>query len=110
MRNCRKDATVFCDASSTAANIKGQIARLALMMQPYDFTVVHRRRKTYHNADVPSRFPLPSEADHTGSRLDDATPSFRPLAVDQAPLLVPLPNLAVLSASCSTRCDTTTRW
>ncbi|XRB19120.1 hypothetical protein RI054_20g89660 [Pseudoscourfieldia marina] len=44
--------------------------RWALMVDQYDLVVVHRAGASHANADVPSRFPLASDEDHTGSRLD----------------------------------------
>jgi transposase InsO family protein len=48
----------------------GKPARWMLMVQEYVFTVEHRPGKDNVNADVLSRFPLPTTYDPTGSRLD----------------------------------------
>ena len=54
----------------TSDNPTGQQARWVLAVQEFNFTIRHRPGVTNQNADVPSRFPLPSTADTTGSRLD----------------------------------------
>ena len=51
-------------------NLTGQHARWALAMQEFDFTIEYRKGLEHINADVPSRFPLPSHEDGTGARLD----------------------------------------
>lgn len=60
--------------------LKGKHARWALCIQGFDFKIQHRPGKS-NPADVPSRFPLASQVDTTGARLDsqvvkhDALPS-----------------------------------
>lgn len=45
--------------------------RWALMVEQYDLVVIHRAGASHANADVPSRFPLATEEDNSGARLDD---------------------------------------
>jgi hypothetical protein len=61
----------------TAANPTGQQARWVLSLQEFDYTVRHRAGVTNQNADVPSRFPLPTTADTTGARLDLPTDQYQ---------------------------------
>jgi transposase InsO family protein len=51
--------------------LQGKHARWALIMQEFDFQIVHRPGTAHANADIPSRFPLPDTLDTTGARLDD---------------------------------------
>ncbi|XRA98835.1 transposon Ty3-G Gag-Pol polyprotein [Pycnococcus provasolii] len=44
--------------------------RWALMVDQYELVVVHRAGAAHANADVPSRFPLATDEDNTGARLD----------------------------------------
>ena len=48
----------------------GQFARWALIVQDYDFEVVHRAGLKHQNADCLSRQPLPSSYDPSGAQLD----------------------------------------
>ena len=57
----------------SASEQTGQQARWVLSLQEYDFHIRHRAGATHNNADVPSRFPLATTADHTGARLDKDT-------------------------------------
>jgi len=57
----------------TAPNPTGQQARWILSLQEYDFTIRHRPGSANVNADVPSRFPLPTTVDVTGARLDSGS-------------------------------------
>jgi hypothetical protein len=50
-------------------NLAGQAARWAMLVQEYDFQVIHRPGVT-NIADHPSRSPMPDNADHTGARMD----------------------------------------
>ena len=54
----------------TADNPTGQQARWVLTLQEFNYTIRHRPGVTNQNADVPSRFPMPTTADTTGSRFD----------------------------------------
>lgn len=60
----------------TAENPIGQQARWVLSLQEFNFTIRHRPGITNQNADVPSRFPLPSNADPTGARLDSELDNY----------------------------------
>ena len=55
----------------TTNNLSGVLARWAVLLHAHDITVVHRAGSTNANADVLSRFPLPSTADSSGARMDD---------------------------------------
>jgi len=50
--------------------LSGQYARWALILQEFDFEVLHRPGITHQNADAVSRMPLPSPGDTSGARLD----------------------------------------
>lgn len=54
----------------TNNDLTGQYARWSLILQEYDFKVVHRPGVKHQNADTLSRFPLPTTADETGARMD----------------------------------------
>ena len=54
-----------------ADGLTGQYARFALVMQEYDFEVVHRPGVKHQNADLLSRNPSPSAIDDTGARMDE---------------------------------------
>ncbi|PNH06418.1 Retrovirus-related Pol polyprotein from transposon [Tetrabaena socialis] len=54
----------------TQQDLTGQAARWALILQGYDFTVVHRPGVMNQNADALSRDPAPSAHDSAGARLD----------------------------------------
>ena len=53
-----------------AKDLNGQYARWQLMLQEYDFNIVHRAGIKHTNADVLSRFPQASDRDTSGARLD----------------------------------------
>jgi len=55
----------------------GQHARWQLCLQEYDYHIRHRPGVTHNNADVPSRYPVQSDEDATGARLDDASDPLR---------------------------------
>ena len=62
-------------------NLTGKHARWALILQGYDFKIVHRPRMMHANRDVCSRHPLPTTVDN-GARMDhDARESERTDAV-----------------------------
>ncbi|KAK3288393.1 hypothetical protein CYMTET_4128 [Cymbomonas tetramitiformis] len=50
------------------ADLQGQHLRWAISLQEFDFTVQYRPGAKNSNADVPSRYPLPSTMDETGAR------------------------------------------
>ncbi|KAK3284920.1 hypothetical protein CYMTET_7447 [Cymbomonas tetramitiformis] len=50
------------------ADLQGQHLRWAISLQEFDFTVKYRPGAKNSNADVPSRYPLPSTTDETGAR------------------------------------------
>jgi len=54
-----------------ARDLNGQYARWQLLLQEYDFNIVHRAGVKHVNADVLSRFPAPSSEDHSGARFDE---------------------------------------
>ncbi|PNH01003.1 Retrovirus-related Pol polyprotein from transposon, partial [Tetrabaena socialis] len=62
----------------TQQDLTGQAARWALILQGYDFTVVHRPGVMNQNADALSRDPTPSAHDSTGARLDHASDPMPP--------------------------------
>ncbi|KAK3258664.1 hypothetical protein CYMTET_32294 [Cymbomonas tetramitiformis] len=49
-------------------DLQGQHLRWAISLQEFDFTVQYRPGAKNSNADVPSRYPLPSTTDETGAR------------------------------------------
>jgi hypothetical protein len=53
-----------------ARDLTGQYSRWQMMLQEYDFAVIHRPGVKHNNADVLSRFPQKSEIDQSGARLD----------------------------------------
>eukprot|EP00854_Cymbomonas_tetramitiformis_P034276 gene34276-biopygen23631 len=52
------------------SDLQGQHLRWAISLQEFDFTVQYRPGAKNINADVPSRYPLPSTTDETGARHD----------------------------------------
>jgi len=52
------------------ADLQGQHLRWAISLQEFDFSVQYRPGPKNENADVPSRYPLPTTVDETGARLD----------------------------------------
>ncbi|PNH01236.1 Retrovirus-related Pol polyprotein from transposon [Tetrabaena socialis] len=62
----------------TQQDLTGQAARWALILQGYDFTVVHRPGVMNQNADALSRDPAPSAHDSAGARLDHASDPVPP--------------------------------
>ena len=54
----------------SAEGLTGQYARFALVLQEYNFDILHRPGVKHQNADVLSRHPILSSADHTGARVD----------------------------------------
>ncbi|KAK3243339.1 hypothetical protein CYMTET_47009 [Cymbomonas tetramitiformis] len=50
------------------ADLQGQHLRWAISLQEFEFSVQYRPGAKNSNADVPSRYPLPSEQDETGAR------------------------------------------
>ena len=53
-----------------ATDLTGQYARWQMLVQEYDFEIVHRPGHKHQNADVLSRFPRASTEDITGARMD----------------------------------------
>jgi site-specific DNA-cytosine methylase len=53
-----------------ARDLTGQYSRWQMLLQEYDFEIEHRAGVKHQNADVLSRFPCKSTADHTGARMD----------------------------------------
>jgi Reverse transcriptase (RNA-dependent DNA polymerase). len=49
-----------------ARDLTGQYSRWQMMLQEYDFAVIHRPGVKHNNADVLSRFPQKSEIDQSG--------------------------------------------
>jgi len=60
-------------------HLVGQYARWALMLQEYDFDVIHRAGVLHTNADVLSRYPQVTTEDETGARADEAGEGVAPL-------------------------------
>jgi RNase H-like domain found in reverse transcriptase/Reverse transcriptase (RNA-dependent DNA polymerase)/Integrase zinc binding domain/PHD-finger/Integrase core domain/C-5 cytosine-specific DNA methylase len=58
-----------------ARDLNGQYARWQMMLQEYDFEVVHRPGVKHQNADVLSRFPAEHTHDSTGAQLDPELPA-----------------------------------
>lgn len=61
----------------TAKEPTGQQIRWLMQLQEYDFSIRHRPGRLHANADAVSRFPLKSQADFTGARIDARTPEIR---------------------------------
>jgi transposase InsO family protein len=53
-----------------ARDLNGQYARWQLLLQEYDFDIVHRAGVKHTNADVLSRFPMQTVKDNSGARFD----------------------------------------
>ncbi|KAJ9529940.1 hypothetical protein QJQ45_023204 [Haematococcus lacustris] len=79
----------------------GQVARWAMQLQEYDFTVKHRPGVTHQNADSLSRFPRPTCADSTGACLDPppALASLMRGAATTSPPNLPTPTLSAALAA-----------
>ncbi|KAJ9520169.1 hypothetical protein QJQ45_030084, partial [Haematococcus lacustris] len=79
----------------------GQVARWAMQLQEYDFTVKHRPGVTHQNADSLSRFPRPTCADSTGACLDPppALASLMRGAATTSPPNLPSPTLSAALAA-----------
>ena len=71
----------------TNPNLSGQYARWAMILQEFDFDVLHRPGKQHQNADALSRLPAADVADRSGARLDhDSDPRPpEPVFVTEAP-------------------------
>ena len=54
-----------------ARDLNGQYARWQVLLQEYDFDIVHRAGVKHANADVLSRFPRISSRDVSGARFDE---------------------------------------
>jgi hypothetical protein len=55
----------------TKTDLVSMLARWAIIIQQYKFTIVHRPGSQHQNADCLSRMPQASHADHTGARLSE---------------------------------------
>jgi hypothetical protein len=51
-------------------DLTGQYARWAMIMQDFEFTIIHRKGVNHNNADVLSRMPRADCTDVSGARLD----------------------------------------
>lgn len=87
-------------------SLTGMHARWALSLQEFEFTVEHRPGSKHQNADVPSRYPLPSSVDLTDARVHheggDPPPPLLSLVVHpddpaRGPYLLPRPAAPRLS-------------
>ena len=56
-----------------ARDLNGQYARWQMLLQEYDFEIVHRAGAKHTNADVLSRFPMPHTNDYSGAQFDPDT-------------------------------------
>ena len=65
----------------TNNKLTGKHARWALILQEYDFKIVHRPELKHANADVCLRHPLPTTVDNGARRDHDAGESDRAVAV-----------------------------
>ena len=59
----------------STADLTGKHMRWALILQEFEFTVLHRPGTSHGNVDVPSRYPLPESFDPTGACLDPESPA-----------------------------------
>lgn len=76
-------------------DLTGQYARWAMIMQDFEFTVIHRKGSEHNNADVLSRMPRADDTDVTGARLDVDT------AVPAVPTIQPLTVLCTMLCDCA---------
>jgi hypothetical protein len=73
-----------------ARDLNGQYARWQLLLQEYEFEIVHRAGIKYTNADVLSRFPLSSSRDDSGAQFDsDIAGIARAIFTRSAPVSCP---------------------
>lgn len=81
----------------TTSTLTGQMARYALSIQDYTFTVIHRAGRLHTNADHLSRMPLSSQEDNTGARMDPDETSTALMSSDTDEDLVCLFTRAAMS-------------
>ena len=67
----------------TAPNLSGVLARWACILQAQDMEIVHRSGEANQNADALSRFPLPTDKDTTGARMDLEEDAFACLPIQE---------------------------
>jgi site-specific DNA-cytosine methylase len=60
----------------TNSKLTGKLARWALILQEYEFEIIHRPGESNGNADGLSRNPDPSTKDQTGARKDEDPDAF----------------------------------
>ena len=70
----------------TTPELQGQYARWALLLQEYDFKILHRPGKDNANADALSRLPQPETQDVSGARLhgDNEPPRKPPVVLQES--------------------------
>ena len=56
---------IFSPSKPIPPQASGRIQRWALLLQAYNFSLIHRSGTVLHSADALSRLPLPSSTDHT---------------------------------------------
>lgn len=69
----------------TSEKLTGKLARWALILQEYDFSIEHRAGTMHTNADMLSKSPLPTTEDLTGVRQDNDSPKLSVNMLEVAP-------------------------
>ena len=63
--------TLFAPDKGTPAMAANRLARWALLVHQYDYTVEYRRSKDHGNADALSRFPFSNDTSFDGEEMED---------------------------------------
>ena len=76
---CGNFTTVYTDHSALVfiknnTKLTGRVARWAILLQNYDYTVVHRKGINNTNADALSRVEVPPDPNHDGQKDEEIEP------------------------------------